>query len=201
VTERPSTRRLFIALPLPDLARDTVAELVTRARATEAEGARVRWVRLDGLHLTLRFLGPTPADRLGSLEDLVAEVAAISPPIEAVLGGAGAFPNPSRPRVLWLDVVGGADGLAALATAVDDGLERRGWPRSDRPYRAHLTLARTDGAPGGRAAAAAIEAAASGFRISFVAAELALMESLTGRGPARYGRLASAALAGERPDP
>jgi 2'-5' RNA ligase len=194
-------RRLFIALPLPEAAREAVAELVGRARATEAEDARVRWVRLDGLHLTLRFLGPTRTDRLPAIEAIVADIGAATAPLEIVLGEAGAFPNPSRPRVLWLGVASGSDELTALAASVDDGLEAHGWSRSGRPYRAHLTVARTDGAPGGRAAAAALEACAAGVRIPFRGNEVALMESLTGRGPARYARLASATLAGERPDP
>jgi 2'-5' RNA ligase len=190
-----------VAIPLPEPARDAVASIVARARSDEPEGSRVRWVRLDGLHLTLRFLGPTPPDRVASLEQMIVAIAASEPTFGVELAGAGAFPTTGRPRVLWLDVAAGADHLAGLAGRVDEALAERGWPRDERSYRAHLTLARTDGAPGGRSAADAVAKAAAGLRTGFTAAEVALMETRSGRGPARYERLMSAALAGRPRDP
>ena len=67
--------RLFVAVPLTPEATSAVAEIVERIRAGEPEGRGVRWVRLEGLHLTLRFLGPTPE---GRVPDLTAAIGAVA---------------------------------------------------------------------------------------------------------------------------
>src|SRR5213083_3090268 len=70
-------RRIFVAVPLPPDARDAVANLVDRVRGAGVPGGGrdVRWVRLDGLHLTLRFIGPTPEGRLDAARKAVLEAA------------------------------------------------------------------------------------------------------------------------------
>ena len=201
MTDRPATRRLFIALPLPETARAAVADIIEQVRADVGEGSGVRWVRTDGLHLTLRFLGHTTTERAIDVESVVAAAAAATAPIDLVLAGAGAFPSPARPRVLWIGVTAGGERVADLVEELGRGLAPLGWPPEERPYRAHLTLARTDGAPGGRATAARLSEVAGGVRIVCAASQLALMESHTGRGPARYTTLFPATLAGEPRDP
>ena len=90
------------------------------------------------------------------------------------------------PRALWLGVTEGADGLASLAAAVDEALRERGWTLDDRPFRPHLTLARSDGVPAGSAIAASFAEAAAGLDLHFEVVRMGLFESLTGGGPARY---------------
>lgn len=183
MTEAP---RLFVAVPLPDDARAAIEALVAQVRAVPVKGREVRWVRMDGLHLTLRFLGPTPVGRVGALAEAVTATAAVSPPIAFTIGGAGAFPSHGRPRALWLGIATGAAELAALAVRLDNELEARGWPRSDRPFRPHLTLARSDGVRAGSATAAALIDAAATLSVEATADRLVLFESRTGGGPARY---------------
>jgi RNA 2',3'-cyclic 3'-phosphodiesterase len=178
--------RLFIAVPLQEDARTAVVDLVAGVRAGEPERGGVRWVRLDGVHVTLRFLGPTPLDRVPLLEPVLDEAADDMPAFRLRFGGAGTFPPTGRPRTLWLGVTDGADELASLAATVDKALERSGWTAERRPFRAHLTLARADGVPAGRATAAALIAAARDAVIETVVDRLVLFESVTGSGPARY---------------
>ena len=67
--DEPGMLRLFFAVPVPDDARAKVGELIDEVQSSVGDGtARIRWVRVDGLHLTLRFLGPTPEDRQAPLE-------------------------------------------------------------------------------------------------------------------------------------
>ena len=103
-------RRLFIAVPLPAGAVEAVARVVDSVRAMPLpDGSRdVRWVRLDGLHLTLRFLGPTPEDRVGQTSAAMASVAARTLPSMGQLAGSGVFPLTGMPRTLWIGVVEGA---------------------------------------------------------------------------------------------
>ena len=188
-------RRLFVAVPIPAAARDAITEVVATVRAAaDPEVRDVRWVRLDGLHLTLRFLGPTLEDALTGVAAAVDRAAARIRPFDVVVGGGGAFPSVERPRALWLGIGEGSEALAAAASSLDDELAPIGWERPDRPFRAHLTLARSDGVRAGPAVARRLIEAARTVREPFRADSLVLFESLTGGGPSRYIPLHEAAL-------
>jgi 2'-5' RNA ligase len=175
-------RRLFIAVPLPADAAAAVADVVdeVRGRGLPAGERDVRWVRLDGLHLTLRFLGPTPEDRIAPTAEIVEAVAAALPgPIDLELRGAGAFPPVGRPRAIWIGIGDGAAALSEIASRLGEALVAAGWPTDDRPFRPHLTLARSDGVAAGPVVADRLIEAMDGRRITGRATEL-------GGGPARY---------------
>jgi 2'-5' RNA ligase len=181
---------------LPEPAATAVAELVEGVRSIGVPGGGrdVRWVRLDGLHLTLRFLGPTLDDRIEPARQAVRAAAAEAHPFSVTIGGAGTFPSDGRPRALWLGLRAGGTALADLAALVDRALVAAGWPPEPRPFRAHLTLARADGVPAaGRIAAHLVEAASS-QRIDCPVTQIGLFESLTGGGPARYAPIELVAL-------
>jgi len=199
--------RLFFAAPVPDRATALVQGLVSSLRATEADGpvgeqperrrpGEVRWVRLDQLHVTLRFLGPTPDERLPGLGELLQEAAATVAPFPVAVQGAGAFPRVERPRALWLGIEDPSAGLGRLADVLDRRLVEQGWPHEERPYRPHLTLARTDGVRSGPSVARRLIAAAATLDARFTVDRVVLYESLTGGGPARYVPHAVAALRG-----
>ena len=189
-------RRLFVAVPIPNQAEAQIAAVVEQVRGAGVPGGGrdVRWVRLDSLHITLRFLGPTADDRIEATADATLAAAAAAAPFEVAIGGAGAFPNAARPRALWLDIRTGADELAGLAAAVDDRLRDAGWVLEERPLRAHLTLARADGVRAGSAVGARLVAAAEDLDVRFQADRVGLFESVVGRGPARYDAVAVAEL-------
>lgn len=191
-------RRLFIAVPVPAPAVEAVVALVAGVRAAVATPGlhEVRWVRLEGLHLTLRFLGPTLDERLPALREIIAEAARETSPFHLELAGAGAFPGPIRPRVLWLGVGEGGERLTTLAGTVGELLAAAGWPADERPFRPHLSLARADGIRAGTATAAALVAAAATFRQAWTVDRVTLFESHTGNGAARYEPLAEAHLGG-----
>jgi 2'-5' RNA ligase len=186
--------RLFIAVPLTDAATASVAAVVESIRAGEPEGRGVRWVRLDGLHLTLRFLGPTPEPRVPDLAAAVASVARDAEPFTITIRGAGAFPPTGRPRTIWLDIRDGVEALEGLAASLDDRLAGAGWERERRPFRAHLTLARADGVRTGPATVAALTAAAADLAIESRIDRMVLFESITGSGRARYVERAATAF-------
>ncbi|HEY8817758.1 MAG TPA: RNA 2',3'-cyclic phosphodiesterase, partial [Candidatus Limnocylindrales bacterium] len=114
-------RRLFVAVPLPAEVTAEIAALVERVRADGVPGGGrdVRWVRLDGLHLTLRFIGPTLEDRVEAATTAVRAAAAAAAPFGISIGGAGTFPPTGRPRALWLGVRAGEVELAELARTID----------------------------------------------------------------------------------
>lgn len=193
--DEPGTMRLFFAVPVPDEARARVGELIEHVQSQVGHGtARIRWVRVDGLHLTLRFLGPTPDDRRGPLEAGADAVARAGAPFEVVLAGGGAFPSLTQPRSLWLGVAEGADRLANLAVSLTAAAGECGLVLDTRPFAPHLTIGRADGVRLGAAAARALERAASGLDVRFTVDRIVLYRSLLGGGPARYEPLHEARL-------
>jgi RNA 2',3'-cyclic 3'-phosphodiesterase len=195
----PEYPRLFVATPLDDAARAAVVALVDDVRAAADAVAHeprseVRWVRMDGLHLTIRFLGATEPGRVADVVGVVDEVASSASPFPVTLAGAGAFPSPARPRTLWLGVDRGQSELAAIAAGIDEALVSRGWPHDDRAFRAHLTLARADGRREGPFVARMLRERAEAFDATFSADRIVLFESITGGGPARYAVVHEAPL-------
>ncbi len=195
--DAPGILRLFFAVPVPAEAREHVRGLIDRVQREVGDGtARIRWVRVEGLHLTLRFLGPTPEDRVAPLQASADALASNAAPFEVQLSGGGAFPSLARPRSLWVGVHDGADRLASLADALTEAAGECGLVLDTRPFAPHLTIGRTDGVRLGPVAARALEHAADGLDVRFEVDRFMLFRSFLGGGPARYEALHEARLAG-----
>jgi len=181
-------RRLFYAVPIPPPAIEEIAQVVAdvRAQGVPGGGRDVRWVRLEGLHLTLRFLGPTLDDRIEAATQALRGATEGRSAFDISIGGGGTFPPHGRPRALWLDVRDGEEGLVGLAGEIDRELTHAGWALDPKPFRPHLTLARSDGVPAGAAIGARLIEAAEDLEVRFGADRVGLYESVTGGGPARY---------------
>jgi 2'-5' RNA ligase len=142
VTDPAGDVRAFVALELGAEVREAIGTLMASLRP-RVSGAR--WVRPEGVHLTLRFLGDTPPERIEQLLPLLAAAASGCAPLEARAAALGTFPGPGKPpRVLWLGI-----GLPPSAASLQAECERAavavGFPPEDRPFRVHLTLARFRG--------------------------------------------------------
>jgi RNA 2',3'-cyclic 3'-phosphodiesterase len=199
VPEDPDRPRLFFAVPLPDEVREAIRPVRDAVQAAVGNGqARIRWVRIESLHLTLRFLGPTSLDEAEALGAAADAVASNSAPFEIRIRGAGAFPAYGRPRTLWLGIEAGREGLAALADGLARSLPRTegGGASDDRPFSAHLTMARTDGLRLADDAARALTEAAAGHEWTFTADRMVLYRSHMGDGPAWYEPIHEAPLRG-----
>jgi RNA 2',3'-cyclic 3'-phosphodiesterase len=193
----PGVLRLFFALPVPNEARARIAEVVERVQRDVGDGtARIRWVNIGALHLTLRFLGPTPGEKVEQLGAHADDVARATRPFDVTLRGGGAFPNGDRPRSLWIGVTDGAEALARLADALTAAAVDCGLVIETRPFAAHLTVARTDGLRLGAEVARILRRTADELEIRFTADRLVLFRSQLGGGPARYEPLHESQFAG-----
>jgi RNA 2',3'-cyclic 3'-phosphodiesterase len=138
--------RLFIALDLPDTWKEALATLQDEMRDVIhkrfGDVVRPRWVRPEGIHLTLKFLGETPADRLDSLTTALAQAVPDEPGFSLALGRAGSFSDRRAPRVILATVGEDTEPLLALAERLETWLAASGWPRERRAFHPHLTLAR-----------------------------------------------------------
>jgi 2'-5' RNA ligase len=155
---------------------------------------RARWVRIEGVHVTLKFIGETPSERLREIK-----AALSSMPLHASFPvkfrGLGFFPNARRPRVLWAGVEAGRQ-LAELAAAADASLQALGIAGESRAYSPHLTLARFDDTRGLGALHAAVEKVGSPEFGAATATEFHLYQSVLKPGGAEYTRQATFPLSG-----
>jgi 2'-5' RNA ligase len=131
--------RLFVAVEVPREQRDRVGERVAAWRRPVWGGG---WVPAESQHLTLKFLGWTPSERLEEVAGAIAAVAARHAPVTLRVTGVGGFPSLRRARVLWAGVDDPDAKLPALVKDLDEALERLGWAAEARAFTPHLTLAR-----------------------------------------------------------
>lgn len=134
----PGDVRAFVALELEARLREAIGELQRRLRPRL--GA-IRLVRPEGIHLTLRFLGPTSSAQVETIRPLLAAGAAACPPAEARVAGLGTFPDRGSPRVLWLGLEVPPEVLD-LQRACERAARAAGFESEERPFKAHLTLGR-----------------------------------------------------------
>ena len=137
--------RTFIAIELSADVLRRIGTLLERIQADVPPGL-VRWVRPEGIHLTLKFLGDVQADRLEGLAVALQSACAPHAPFSLSIGGMGVFPNPQRPRVIWIGVDEPTGALVRLQRDVERAIAPLGFPTERRPFSPHLTLGRVKGA-------------------------------------------------------
>jgi 2'-5' RNA ligase len=135
------TVRAFIAVPLPDALLKQLSGLQSRLER-RVPPRSVRWVRPEGVHLTLKFLGDTPAEKLPGIKQALTVVARNAPICTFTVGEIGCFPNTLRPRVAWVDVQEPTGRLAVLQDAIEEVMVPFGYEPEGRGFTPHLTLGR-----------------------------------------------------------
>ena len=170
----PETIRTFIAFALPD---KILSALDRVQRDLKACGLRAKWVRVQGIHLTLKFLGDIEAHQVDPVADKMAAAVRGIDPFLLGAKGIGVFPNIRRPRVLWTGLAGDLKPLADLQRMIDAALSDIGFTREKRTFKGHLTLARFKGRTDSRQVAHALEAFAGFETPTFTAQQLVLFKS------------------------
>jgi 2'-5' RNA ligase len=133
--------RTFIAIELdPDMLAQ-VSRLQSRLKDDVLPGF-VRWVRPEGIHLTLKFLGDVPADKLDDIAEALRTTSAAHAPFSLHIAGMGCFPSPRRPRVVWIGVDEPSGTLERLYYGIERALAPLGFPPEQRRFSPHLTLGR-----------------------------------------------------------
>ncbi len=137
--QRKTASRLFTAIPLTQNAREYVAS-VRDGLAARIEG--VRWVPDENLHVTLRFIGTCPDDRIPILEEWIGKAARHLPAILDI-AGIGGFPSQGSARVIWIGAADRTGAAKRIYDTLDKGVERCGFEREARKYRPHITIGRS----------------------------------------------------------
>jgi len=140
VSHNPEQIRSFIAIELPEEAKEGLARL--RKALERNEHKFVKWVDPGGIHLTLKFLGNIPAKQVTEITKAIEEAAQGISPFHLEISGLGAFPNLKQARVFWVGISGELDKLSRLQQNIDSALAALGFAKEERPFVPHLTLAR-----------------------------------------------------------
>ena len=189
---RPEDRplRLFVAVDLPGQVREGLGRLQEELRRLDLSD--LRWVRPPGIHLTLKFLGETPAGRVAAITKALTGATGGQRCFRVALGEPGTFGGRRGPRVLWLDVIGDIERLRVLQAVVEEALLDVGFPREGRGFSPHLTLARVPqpARPGTAERITHGLRAVEPPRAEFDVREVVLMRSILQPGGAVYERLA-----------
>ncbi|MDC3954103.1 RNA 2',3'-cyclic phosphodiesterase [Polyangium jinanense] len=186
------TRRLFLAVDPGDECHTRIAEAVSRARV---HAPRARWVRTEGIHVTLVFLGAVEESLVPAVVAKVEGVAVRHAPLTLRFEGAGCFGG-RKPRVLWIGVEGDVPALGLVHKELSEALTEVGYVPEERLFSPHLTLARAGfgGTDAGLWAAARALAGESFGEVNV--RELVLYESVLSAAGARYEAVARLPLGG-----
>ena len=132
--------RAFIAIPLPATLQKQIHR-ETHPLRSRLDSGLIRWVAPQNIHLTLKFLGDTPSEKLEMLKELLIKEVAEIAPFETSVRKVGVFPNLSRPNTIWVGVENSGE-LSTLQKCVERAASQIGSVPEKRRFSAHLTLGR-----------------------------------------------------------
>lgn len=133
--------RMFCAVELPEEVRRQLQDHILDLRK-QIPDAAASWSRVENIHLTLKFFGNVAIDRIPSISAAASRVVKEFSTFSIVVGNTGVFPRPSRPQVLWIGVSDPIGRLSALQERLENECAAEGFPKENRAYSPHLTIAR-----------------------------------------------------------
>ena len=186
--------RAFLAIDPSEVVLDNIQALQNRLKKS-IQGA-IRWVRPEGIHLTLKFFGDISAYDVENISETIASKTTTVPPITLEIRGMGAFPDVNRPRVIWLGITGQLAPLLSLQRDLEEVFSKLGFPKENRPFRAHLTMGRVRVPKGIIGLAPSVEAGRNLMAGNFTVGEITLFQSSLSPQGAIYSKLAAFPLQG-----
>jgi 2'-5' RNA ligase len=188
----PSTSRVFCAVPLPIEIRERAVEHIAQLRQA-APNVRAGWERVEKMHITLKFLGEIEASGVASLSESTERAASAWRPFKLSITGAGAFPTPRNPRVLWLGIADQSSELARLQKYLEDECAAADFKRDTRAFHPHLTIARLR-TPQGAHRLAKLHQELGFAQMEFTVNEIVVVRSELAPGGSRYTDVSRHAL-------
>ncbi len=132
--------RAVLASELPTPLQDAIHTATAALRTLLSDGV-VRWVPAHNVHLTLKFLGDVSPSTLDLIKQMLLAEAAQFSAFDVQVQGLGCYPNPRRPRVLWVGLNAPSE-LASLQRAIEAAAARLGYESEEREFSPHLTIGR-----------------------------------------------------------
>jgi len=177
-------KRLFIAIGLPSDILQALEKMQNQLKRFSREA---KWVKAEGIHLTLKFLGYVDPDKIPAISNALQPIAGSMQAFSIQVGGCGFFPNSRRPAVLWTGV--NSKELEGLQKQVDEAMAKLGFEKEERAFTPHLTIARFRDYHGLTPLVLESEKWRETQAGEFTAHEFILYESILHRSGAEYHRL------------
>lgn len=131
--------RTFIAIVLSEEIKDFLVKLQEKLKASNAD---VKWVKKEGIHLTLKFLGNVEQKKIDEIIKIINNISNHMASFQLELGSIGAFPKKEIPRVIWVDLSKGDEETKAIAQKLEEEIAKLGIPKEKRAFSSHITLGR-----------------------------------------------------------
>lgn len=131
--------RTFIAIPTPHSLKSIKQMLIS---TLENDKSEIRWVKHINLHLTIKFLGFTPENKIDGICDDINTLVKSRSTFHLSISNTGCFPNKTKPSVLYLDVDGDLGSLSSLVGDTEELFIKKGYPKLENHFSPHVTLAR-----------------------------------------------------------
>ena len=132
--------RMFCAIEIPENIRQALHQHIEKLRM--ASTAPASWTKADNIHLTLKFFGSVEQSIIKTLSAALGDATEGISPFAIEVGGSGSFPERGAPKVLWVGVKDRSGNLSKLQASIERECESRGFPKEDRAFHPHLTIAR-----------------------------------------------------------
>lgn len=131
--------RSFIAIEIPDGLKNDALEIQKKFKACNADAS---WTRMEGMHLTLKFLGNVEEEKIEGIKRVLEGIAGATQRFKIKIGGVGVFPNQKMPRVIWIGIKNEDGMLDGLHKRIDAELSEMCFEKEGRDFKPHLTLGR-----------------------------------------------------------
>ena len=133
--------RMFCAFELPETLQTQIHDRAKRVREAVPDAA-ASWSRPENIHLTVKFFGNVDQAKVAVISTAAARVVKEFPPLQIEVGTTGVFPRPSRPQVLWIGIEDTSKALSEFQQRLENEFAGDGFPKEDRAFHPHLTIAR-----------------------------------------------------------
>lgn len=179
--------RCFIAIEMPNEIRGSLGSLILKI-GPKSKG--VRWVPVENIHITLKFFGEVKDELIPDIEKGISAVCMNYEPFNINVRGAGVFPNPKYPNVLWVGVDDSSE-LARLNTDIEEAMYELGFEKEDRNFSPHLTIGRVKDKKAAETAVKELYTFKDNVFGSIHVSEVLLMKSVLKPAGAEYSRISS----------
>ena len=144
-----ATWRVFCAIEIPPEIRQRISQHAQRL-CESLTGVQASWTKPDNIHLTLKFFGNITQSEVVKASEAAARTVEGCSPFNIEIVGAGSFPPRGPAKVLWIGIENSTNSLSHLQQKLEIECERAGFPKEDRAFHPHLTVARLRSPRGAR---------------------------------------------------